>query len=582
MELPSDEETEEERLERERRNCEWLCESENKEAGNLNEADGYNCKHCNNKGYIAVPHCYLKSYSVAHTPCKCVSIRKTIRALNNSGLADVVKEYTFDKYIAKESWQKTILNAAKDYLSDDKEHWFFMGGATGCVDCDTEYFNGVEWKKISEYMQGECVLQYNPFTKIGNLTRPRRYIVNPSERLYQIKTISGHIDMCLSDNHNFAYITSKGHMQKKPFSEVMKQHNNSVAGFYGKIETSFDFSGNGIDLTDNEIRIMVAVIADGHFRKDLKLCSIKVKKERKKERIRRLLQGVDYREYRYTNGYSDFRFYAPRREKEFSEYWYNCNNEQLKIIADEVFYWDGHINGKRKSYYSTSRQSADFVQFALSATGSRATLCIDNHKEKACYRVICASGSSRVSMVRSTCGAKAEIIPYVPKDGKQYCFTVDTGYLILRRNGRIFITGNSGKSHICTAVAITLLKRGKEVKYMLWRDEASRLKAMVNEPEYETIVKHYKTVDVLYIDDLFKTGKSENSRKQRPTQGDINLAFEILNARYISKKLTIISSESTLPDLIDIDEAIAGRIKQKCGDYCLNIAPDTSKNYRLK
>ena len=140
----------------------------------------------------------------------------------------------------------------------------------------------------------------------------------------------------------------------------------------------------------------------------------------------------------------------------------------------------------------------------------------------------------------------------------------------------------AGKTHICTALSIALLKRGKEVKYMLWRDEASRLKGMVNDAGYAEAVKEYKTVDVLYIDDLFKTGKDDQQMKQRPTKADVNLAFEIINSRGASGKITIISSECTLTDIIDIDEAVGGRIKQKCGAHCWSIDPDRSKNYRLR
>jgi hypothetical protein len=70
--------------------------------------------------------------------------------------------------------------------------------------------------------------------------------------------------------------------------------------------------------------------------------------------------------------------------------------------------------------------------------------------------------------------------------------------------------------------------------------------------------------------------------KQRPTRADVNLAFEIINARGAANKITIISSECTLTDLIDIDEAVGGRIKQKCGAHCWSIDPDRSKNYRLR
>jgi DNA replication protein DnaC len=153
------------------------------------------------------------------------------------------------------------------------------------------------------------------------------------------------------------------------------------------------------------------------------------------------------------------------------------------------------------------------------------------------------------------------------------------------RHSWFFIGGASGcgKSHICTAVAIELLKRHYlDVTYMPWRDEASRLKSMLNNGTYSEELEYYKKVDVLYIDDLFKTGRSENQERQRPTAGDINLAFEILNNRMIDKKITIISTECLIDEIIDFDEALGGRIRYVCDDYCLNIGRDRNKNYRLR
>lgn len=65
----------------------------------------------------------------------------------------------------------------------------------------------------------------------------------------------------------------------------------------------------------------------------------------------------------------------------------------------------------------------------------------------------------------------------------------------------------------------------------------------------------------------------------------MNAAFEIINYRYNNQDLiTIISSERTLTDLLDIDEAIAGRIaeKSKPGGYCINLNKDTKKNWRMQ
>jgi DNA replication protein DnaC len=148
----------------------------------------------------------------------------------------------------------------------------------------------------------------------------------------------------------------------------------------------------------------------------------------------------------------------------------------------------------------------------------------------------------------------------------------------------LFIGGATGrgKTHLCTAAAISLLKKGNEVKYMLWRDEARRLKSIVNDPEYNKDIQFYKSVDVLYIDDLFKTGRGMGKTAQLPTEADINLAFEIINSRAIQKKPTIISSESNLLEILEIDEAIGGRIKQRCGDYYFNIGAKNTKNYRTE
>ncbi|AGH32018.1 terminase large subunit [Vibrio phage PWH3a-P1] len=41
-----------------------------------------------------------------------------------------------------------------------------------------------------------------------------------------------------------------------------------------------------------------------------------------------------------------------------------------------------------------------------------------------------------------------ELSYYKPLDGYKYCFNVSTGYFLARRNGRTFITGNSGKSRL--------------------------------------------------------------------------------------------------------------------------------------
>ena len=71
---------------------------------------------------------------------------------------------------------------------------------------------------------------------------------------------------------------------------------------------------------------------------------------------------------------------------------------------------------------------------------------------------------------------------------------------------------------------------GKNTRYLQWRDEVPKIKAKANSDEYEKLVEPWKTVEVLYIDDLFKTGKGKDEQEeQKPTAADINVAFEIIN-----------------------------------------------------
>ena len=138
----------------------------------------------------------------------------------------------------------------------------------------------------------------------------------------------------------------------------------------------------------------------------------------------------------------------------------------------------------------------------------------------------------------------------------------------------------SGKSHICTAICRKFFKT-KDVQYMLWEEESKELKSTVMEAEiYQPRMKRLKEVDVLYIDDFFSRHRDDES--VRPTDPDIKLARELLNHRYFTEKITIISSEWYSSEIFEIDEALGGRIIEHSGEYCLNVGRGEGKNYRLK
>lgn len=159
---------------------------------------------------------------------------------------------------------------------------------------------------------------------------------------------------------------------------------------------------------------------------------------------------------------------------------------------------------------------------------------------------------------KQTAAIKAAALRYVAESRGEW-------FVIVGRPG-------SGKTHICTAIVGKLIEGGKNCKYMLWRDEVRELKALVNDSSaYRERMNLLKNVDVLYIDDFFK-GRAVSD-------GDLNVAFELLNARYNARKRTIISGERTIGAIMDIDEAIGSRIYERSKNgYCFETSPE---NWRL-
>lgn len=154
-------------------------------------------------------------------------------------------------------------------------------------------------------------------------------------------------------------------------------------------------------------------------------------------------------------------------------------------------------------------------------------------------------------------------------------------YIAESKPGDWFYVGGqvgSGKTHICTGIIRECIDKGMNAVYMMWRGDGTKLKTNITDNDfYEREIYKYKNCDLLYIDDFFKTDKGAS-----PTVGDINLAFEIINYRYINRLRTIFSSERDMKNLLLIDEAVGSRIWERSRDFCFIIGAGKNKNYRLR
>lgn len=149
----------------------------------------------------------------------------------------------------------------------------------------------------------------------------------------------------------------------------------------------------------------------------------------------------------------------------------------------------------------------------------------------------------------------------------------------INHSGWFYISGTpgTGKTHLCTAICGKLLNDCIPVRYLIWRDFAPKATSLVMDTEkYQDLLEPLKHIKVLYIDDFLKTIRGKN-----PTDGEVKLAYELINSRYYNRNIiTIISSELSIKDIIGIDGALGSRIYQRAKEHYLELGK--RENWRLR
>lgn len=326
---------------------------------------------------------------------------------------------------------------------------YMVSSDIGCLDKDTEILTPTGRIKISDYY-GEKILVYDKVTETSFFDIPYAYIKEPCDKFYHFKTSKG-LDQMFSREHKM--LLWKGYKGKGRNQEIMlaEEFYNKIlksrnADFY-TAKTTFSIKNEGLPISNEIIRILVMVSADGSLRKN-KDGSMRIelhfKKERKIERARQLLKNanIDYRETKGVNETTYIYFKDDRINTKDLTQFYQASKEQLEILTDEIFYWDGSVDEKRNhKYYSTTvKANADVVQWAFASVGIRAGIHErkDERNEKwaKMYQVYITQNeyvgyNNKIDIVKSL-------------DGYKYCFTTSTGFFVIRRNNCISITGNCG------------------------------------------------------------------------------------------------------------------------------------------
>lgn len=331
---------------------------------------------------------------------------------------------------------------------------------SGCVDKDTEFFNGRVWKPISEYTKGEKVLQYNQYTQSGELVEPLEFLKEPHKGMYEIKTPKNTINQVLTPGHRMIIYDQTGKERVETAQEFLVRVRDGSNTFNNtKIKTTFKFEGRGVNLSNNDLRLQIAYCVDG---KDVTAAgsnNITVKRKDKIDRLSKLLRDRAFHKSEYAIGYAKFYFEPPIKTNTIPTDWaVGLSISQCRVVLDECLLWGGSTKqGGIKVFISRNKSDVDTLQFIAARLGIRST--IRGSRREGLKDEYALHFSKEKSDLVSI-GKKLSIKKVDSPDGYKYCFRVPSDALILRRKGRIFITKNTGKNSGMEFLKNTLLDLG--------------------------------------------------------------------------------------------------------------------------
>lgn len=251
-----------------------------------------------------------------------------------------------------------------------------------CVDDETEFFNGEEWKSLAEYVSGDKVLQYNE-NGTAELVEPIDYIhYQNDDPFYECNLTT--ISSCQTGNHDVVY------REKPNETKTYKIKQSEILdNFEGYIPTSAMYNGN-IEIPEQVLQFI------SHA----------------------LLQPIEV-----------------FGEKEFS-FIYNATYKSKERLLNMLF--DGGecitVNATSRRIIKTLCSLSNFYLETLDVRYGEFILKLHKNKDVGCSWHTKYKASDNVSK---------SVFTEVQKRDK-YCFVVPSHMLVLRRKNKVYITGNCG------------------------------------------------------------------------------------------------------------------------------------------
>lgn len=373
----------------------------------------------------------------------------------------------------------------RSVCSDGRVHGllqFYGANRTGrwCLTGDHEILTPDGWKRLDEW-QGGIIACWNPNGEAVSFQKSESVSFDYDGIMYKY------------DDKRISQISTPDHKMyvKRRYGGMWQV---DVVGNMQSYRPSIPFTGYRRITTGMEherLRVLIMVQADGRY---LENGSIRFHfmKKRKIERCKHLLRraGIPYMlSEQHRSGASTIMVYSRDvplwlrvfRDKTFGTWLFD---ESADVFFEELANWDGCYAGPNSIQYSTcNKQNADVIQAFAHMSGRSAIARMKKRAEKHpdwkdSYVLDIWLNPGNCHEIRQ----KAEMLEYM---GKVYCAVTPTGFFLVRRNGRVWVTGNSGRlvqvqnlpqNHIVDLeLARNLVKQGRFGDVELFYDSTPRV-----------------------------------------------------------------------------------------------------------
>ena len=344
----------------------------------------------------------------------------------------------------------------RDLMADVKLYDRLLSSGHMCYDSSTEVLTRSGWKFWPEVSSTDELLAVDIDTEKSHWEVPshlHRYAVD--EELYHV--YGQQVDLKVTQHHRMVVSTRKhgGKWTPNKFVAANLVDNRPVrylkaTSYTGSAvpelpwDVGVDFFkllgfaiGDGYTFGGNQIQFHLKKNRKVAFLKSLDVSLVELKNDKYVVNLDGL--GTWFRE----------NCYGSEGEKQLPDWVLSLPKSYAEAILEGLKQSDGSNKRNTWVFSSTSKQVVDTVQALLALHGQSGSITSTSYGDRQTYFRV--NVSSRVRP-RVECSQSGRSLSYkeewVPYQGFVYCATVSTGAVLVRRNGKVVVSGNSPFEHV--------------------------------------------------------------------------------------------------------------------------------------